>query len=88
MIKKLVAEESKTDNNWNKDKWTIIDKSKCPKAAMIKKDLDKLDTKGAFGINRNENRVYWLNVFSEKGEAGGLAQVRVTPNPSWGEPSL
>jgi len=85
IMKKLVAEES--DNkleNWEPDAWEIIDESKCPKAAMIKKDLDKLtvtddDTCRYFveqtGISRNENREYWLKIFSEQGEAAGLAKL-------------
>ena len=66
ILSKLVADESSADN-WDKDSCVIKDESKCPKAAMIKKNLDKLD-KGECGITREEFHQFWFNRIFEDGK--------------------
>lgn len=75
IVKKMVADESGGDDNWDDAGWAIKDKAKCPNAALVKAELDKLDTKGEFGINQHENRLFWLECFSNMGEQKAMAQM-------------
>jgi hypothetical protein len=73
-VKQLVVVESSNGAaNWCDTNWVIKDKSKCPGAAAIKADLDKLGTTGEFGINQHENRLYWFENFMNQGEEKTLA---------------
>jgi len=66
VVKKLVIDES-DEENWDENQWIPKDKSKCPVATKVITDLCKLGDK-EFGINRHENRMFWLEMFSNDGE--------------------
>jgi hypothetical protein len=74
-ITAIMTSENGDMSNWDAEKWVILDKSKSPITAAVKGDLDKLDTKGEFGINQHEFRVYWFQHFMNCGEEATLKQL-------------
>jgi len=67
-ITAIMTSENGDMSNWDAEKWAILDASKSPLTAAVKADLDKLDTKGEFGINQHEMRIYFFELFMNHGE--------------------